>query len=164
MLKNIGLILSIIIFGITLFAVDSTARNAEDAYFRGNHFWSLKDYRNAIKWYSRASKAGYGAASYKVGMMHSRGLGTAVNSQTAVRWYKKAASQRYHPAMYQLGVVYASGRGIGQDSVQAYMWFGLAERMGNKIAHARMDALEKNMDKRDIVKSLKLIEESFGKP
>jgi uncharacterized protein len=158
MFRHIRLILAIVLFGSTIIAGVATAENAGDMYSKGNKYWYEKDYRNALKWYARAANNDHSPATYKVAMMHDRGLGTKMNTRTAFKWYKKAAEMKYHPAQYQLGYIYAKGRGVRRDTIKAYMWYNLAASSGNKIAGDYRDRLAKQMDNRQIIKAHKLID------
>ncbi|MBF0381300.1 MAG: sel1 repeat family protein, partial [Magnetococcales bacterium] len=99
----------------------------------------------------------YPPAYYKMGLMHASGKGGPLDYRAAAKRYKKAAKLGYHPAQYQLGLMYAKGVGVKRDNVKAYVWYSKAQQSGNKIVATHLERLKRTMDKRDIVKALKIL-------
>ncbi|MBF0192914.1 MAG: sel1 repeat family protein [Magnetococcales bacterium] len=157
MIRKSGFFLAVIFIAFFTFQSGAKAESGSDEYHRGNYYYGLKDYKKAIMWYSRASKKKYAPAIYKMGLMYGSGKGSTLNYRTAAKHYEKSAKLGYHPAQYQLGLMYAKGIGVKKNDVKAYVWYVKAQESGNKIVGRHLKKLEKNMDKRDIVKALKIL-------
>ena len=52
-----------------------------------------KDYREAVKWWTKAAQQGFASAQYNLGTMYHNGYGVVQDYREAVKWYKKAAQQ-----------------------------------------------------------------------
>jgi TPR repeat protein len=51
---------------------------------------TLKDYKEAFKWFKKAAELGDADAMGMLGLMYFRGMGTPKNPQQAKYWIKKA--------------------------------------------------------------------------
>ena len=73
------------------------ANDADDAYKTGLKYYygdgATQDYKEALKWFTKAADQGDAEAQYNVGVMHEHGRGVAPNYAEAVKWYRKAADQ-----------------------------------------------------------------------
>lgn len=52
----------------------------------------LRDYREALRYYLRATKAGEPKSANAVGLMYELGRGVSRDSEAALEWYIRAAS------------------------------------------------------------------------
>ncbi|KAJ3125746.1 hypothetical protein HK098_008268 [Nowakowskiella sp. JEL0407] len=83
-------------------AVASILRKVNDSvhfsYLLGtcyyNGFGVAKDYKNAVKWYSRAADEGNPFAQNSLGDCFNNGYGVKKNYHEAMKWYRKAADVR----------------------------------------------------------------------
>ncbi len=60
-------------------------------YFDGEGV--TKDYKQALKWFTRSAERGNSSAQYELGLMHKGGYGTPVDPIEALKWFTKAAAQ-----------------------------------------------------------------------
>ena len=130
----------------------------------GDYFYnSGTDYKQAIKWYRKASDLDVTEAQVRLGYIYENGIGIKQSYNTAVRWYVKAATCGNEFAMrrlircyennrerirvteeqynlfskieFDLGLKYNNGeKKIGKNSTKAMVWFELAAQHGDIIA------------------------------
>jgi hypothetical protein len=93
-----------------------------------------QDYREALRWYSRAADQGDAKGEDGLALMYSQGQGIAQDYSEALRWYRKAADQGYAKAEYNLGNMYYYGRGLPQDRAEAFRWYRKAADQGDAYA------------------------------
>jgi TPR repeat protein len=60
-------------------------------YFFGRGV-DARDYEQAMLWYQKAADQKFGAAQFRLGFMHEKGLGTEASGSKAVALYKDAIS------------------------------------------------------------------------
>ena len=87
------------------------------------------NYKQALKWYTKAAEQGNVAAQHKLGLMYEDGRGTPKDYKQAVKWYTEAAKQWRRTAQVDLGLMYKNGKGVAKNYTQAYMWFSVAAVM-----------------------------------
>lgn len=63
---------------------------------------NVRDYEQAVKWYTQSAKQGYRRAQHRLGAMYARGLGVTVNYTKAYAWCKVSASQQSRRAILML--------------------------------------------------------------
>lgn len=85
---------------------------------------------DAIKFLTQAAEKGQAVAQYRLGTLHERGQGVAVDGVKAVHWYGLAAAQGNRKAMHNLAVAYASGIGGKKNMAEAARWFAKAASLG----------------------------------
>lgn len=90
------------------------------------------NYREAIKWYSKAAEQGFADALYKLGRMY--GYGVSHDGTKAIDLYEKAADKGNADAQYSLGQVYEYGFGVEMDETEALEWFEKAAAQGHADA------------------------------
>jgi len=77
-------------------------------------------YKKALKWYRKSAKLGNQKASYSIGYMFYKGLGTTEQNYTkAVKWFEKSSDPM---AYYWLGVSYLKGHGVTQNLEKAIQY------------------------------------------
>ena len=78
--------------------------SAEQALQKGLEAYKSKDYKEAIRWFRKASEQGDAGAQSNLGVMYDNGQGVQQDYVQAVKWYRKAAEQGYADAQSNLGV------------------------------------------------------------
>jgi TPR repeat protein len=93
-------------------------------YYRGRS--ETRNYKEAAKWFRRASEQGDAAAPFYLGIMSAEGEGMPQNHAEAANWFRLAAERGNPEAQYNLGLAYATGIGVSPDNISAHMWLNLA--------------------------------------
>ena len=102
-----------------------------------------QNFKEALRWYTKAAKQGQAGAQSNLGNMHWDGRGVPQNFKEALRWFTKAAEQGDAQAQSNLGALYANGEGgIKQDLTRALKWFRLAAAQGHETAKAAVPQAE----------------------
>ncbi len=70
-------------------------------YYKGDEIVP-QDYKEALKWFTKAAERGVPVAQFNVGVMYSQGQGVARDDAEAVKWYRKAADQGHEDARHNL--------------------------------------------------------------
>ena len=99
----------------------------------------------ALQWFLKAARQGYPPAQYKVGMAHTRGIGTDPDAALAMQWLRRAAMHNYRLAQQQLAMALLLDGGV-QEAIRAYAWFSLAARTGQPTERAPLTLLEQTLD------------------
>ena len=61
-----------------------------------------RDYEQAVKWYTESAKQGNRRAQHRLGAMHAKGLGVAIDYINAYAWCKVSALQDSRRALLML--------------------------------------------------------------
>ena len=122
-----------------------------------------QDYKEAVKWYTKAAEQGYAKAQYNLGLMYNNGKGVVQDYKEAVKWYTKAAEQGFASAQYNLGLMYVMGQGVAQDYNSAHMWFNIAAANGDSDAVKGRDIVAKEMTPSQIEKAQDMAREWMAK-
>ncbi len=93
-----------------------------------------QDYKEAVKWYTKAAGQGIAVAQSRLGRMYETGEGVPQDNKEAAKLYTKAAEQGFALAQYFLGGMYCGGRGVQQDYKEAVKWFTKAAEQGFSLA------------------------------
>ena len=120
--------------------VDRGHDRAERGY--GDIARLAKDYKGALKFYTRSAKKGNARAQYQLGSLYSKGKGVPKDIKTAIKWWTLAAEQplksiervemTYQPLIqYLVATYYLGGEGIPQDYKTALKYFRMAAKQGN---------------------------------
>lgn len=91
---------------------------------------TVRDYREALRWFDAAAAAGLPSAMHNLGVMHLRGHGLAPDSAAAADWFLKAAELGDMDAQFYLARLLYQGDGIPTDLPAAREWFGRAADQG----------------------------------
>jgi TPR repeat protein len=91
----------------------------------------LQDYREAVKWLSKAAEQGEASAQGILGVMYAKGQGVPQDVKKAFNWYIRAAEQGFAIAQNNLGMMYAKGQGVPKDDTIATSGGNLAASAGN---------------------------------
>jgi TPR repeat protein len=106
----------------------------------------LKDYKEALKWYSKAAEQGTTLAQFSLGNMYVKGEGVLKDYKKAAKWYKKAAEQGDIYAQYRL---YIHANEMNIDTKKSLDWLHMSA--GKDI----FEFFELESDKKIIIKSYK---------
>jgi TPR repeat protein len=78
-------------------------------YGQGNCYYNgdgvTQDYKEAVKWYTKAAGKDYAASQYNLGECYFYGTGVTKDSEEAIKWYTKAAKQGNFEAIVALRVI-----------------------------------------------------------
>ena len=94
----------------------------------------LQDYKQAVKWFTKAAEQGHAMAQYFLGLMYYNGEGVSQDYKQAAKWYTRAAEQGVADAQCNLGLMYYAGEGVSQDYKEAVKWFTKAAGQGHAKA------------------------------
>jgi TPR repeat protein len=128
--------------------IKAEAGDAESQYELGLRYYHgtdvSQDYREAIKWYTKAAEQGHALSQLNLGMMYDEGKGVPQDYKEAAKWYTKAAEQGLAPAQSNLGLMYAEGQGVPQDYIKAVQWYTKAAKQGYAKAQYNLGAMYAN--------------------
>ena len=109
-------------------------------YFKGEEV--PKDYKEAVKWYTRSAEQGYAPAQLNLGVMYHMGEGVLQDDKQAVKWYRKLAEKQGQVmAQYNLGLIHSKGYGSSegpQDYKEAVKWYRKAAEQGHANAQCNL--------------------------
>ena len=97
--------------------------SAEEQYEIGLSYFNKGNFKESIKWFTKAAEANYPDAQSTLGYMYLNGEGVAVNKFEAADWLKKAAENGDVAAQHVLGLMYRDGDGFIRDKSEAKKWF-----------------------------------------
>jgi TPR repeat protein len=106
--------------------------NLGRCYWKGQGI--AQDYKEAVKWFTKAAEQGNADAQYILGIMFYNGQSVKQDYKEAVKWLTKAAEQGNVDAMRGLGNIYQTGRGLPQSDSEAIKWFKKAQEQENADA------------------------------
>ena len=136
-----------------------------------------RDYSDSLYWSWKAAKAGEPIAMNNLGVLYSKGQGTAQNYEEAFHWYCEAAERGFDIAMSNVAYYYVYGKGVDIDLDKSVEWFKKAIAAGwedgngdlprtAKIAgimhKAKAGDLEAQADYADELRGIGLALEQFG--
>ena len=123
----------------------------------------IQDYKEAVKWYTKAAEQGLDEAQYNLGYMYANEQGVIQNYKEAAKWWKKSAEQGHSKAQFNLGLMYIQTKGVIQDFVMAHMYFNIAAVSGYKDAIKNRGLVEVLMTPSQIAEAQKLAREWMRK-
>jgi TPR repeat protein len=83
--------------------------------------------------YNQLAAQGNPEAMNGLGLLYSKGVGTAENDQQALSWFQKSAQNGYTGAWYNLALVYKNGLSVPQDFVKAYSYYSQGASLNNAM-------------------------------
>jgi TPR repeat protein len=104
----------------------------------GNENAKELDYKEAVKWWTKAAEQGHAGAQFMLGVLYGRGQGVRQDSKKAIKLFTKAAEQGYVQAQYALGMIYATGQSGIQSDKEAVKWYTMAAERGDAEAQYRL--------------------------
>ena len=63
-----------------------------------------RDYKEAVRWYRKATEQGYGNAQYELGLMYRKGKGVLKDVVMAHKWWNIASVSGHKKAIAERGV------------------------------------------------------------
>jgi TPR repeat protein len=90
------------------------------------------DFREALKWYTKAAEQGHAGAQYAIGAHYDFPKDPKII--LAPMWYRKAAEQGHIDAQFSLGRCYEEGRGVKKDLAESVRWYRKAAEAGDATA------------------------------
>jgi len=130
-------------------------------YYNGKG--AAQDYKEAVKWFTKAAEQGFAPGQNNLGFMYDNGQGVTQDDREAVKWWRKAAEQGDEDAQNNLGVMYNNGTGVTQDYKSAHMWYNIAAANGNSDAVKNRDNAAKKMTPSQIEKAQDMAREWMAK-
>ena len=124
------------------------ARCAEQGYAKAQYLYGNALYdgvhngnemQQAVYWWTKAGKQGYGDAWYRLGLLYEHGYGYDAESRADIAksaaYYQLGAEAGSRHAQYYLGIALYRGWGIAQDQQAATQWWKEAADNGYQPAH-----------------------------
>jgi len=90
-----------------------------------------KDFKEALKWFSKAAEKGDAKAQYSLGRMYENGEGVPKDSTEAIKWFSKAAEQGVTMAQISMGRAFLLGSGVKKSDKVAAVWLEKAAEKGD---------------------------------
>ena len=108
----------------------------------GTLYYFGKDYKNALKYFSKAYNLGERDTSANfIGLMYYDGQGLKKDYKKAARFLQESVKTGNPMAMNMMGILYVTGRGVSQDKIKAYKVWMKAAKLGLKNAQDNLDRL-----------------------
>ena len=89
-----------------------------------------QDYSDSLYWSWKAAKAGEPIAMNTLGILYSKGYGTAKNCEEAFNWYLQGAERGLNIAMANVAYYYIYGKGVELNPEKSAEWFVKAINSG----------------------------------
>lgn len=99
-------------------------------YNMGYQYYTVQDYSESERWYSKAAEQGVSRAAFDIAMLYRDKLLPGDDSERK-RWLNQAAEQGLDLAQVELGIDYLDNPGNQEERVQAMYWFEQAAEQGN---------------------------------
>jgi len=111
--------------------------DAESQYQMGRLFIQGKDvnqnFREALKWHTKAAQQGHVKAQITLGIMHHWGRGVPQDLKRAAQWLRLPAEKGDPEAQYQLGSIFER-----TNPTESVKWFRAAAERGSHPAQIRL--------------------------
>ena len=100
--------------------------------------YEQRDYRAAFEGFRNLAEQGNALAQNYLGIMYTKGEGTATDLVEALRWWNRAAEQDFAAAQYNIGNAYDFARGVDEDKLEAVRWYRRAAEQGYAPAQGNL--------------------------
>ncbi len=140
----------IALFLFFLLTFNGYANEVDDWFDKGYVSAQLKDYKKAVKWYTKAAEQGDARSQNNLALMYANGQGVPQDYKQAVKWYTKAAEQGDALSQFNLAFMYDNGQGVMQSKKKSYIWNAIAAANGNEDAVKNRDLDAKNLSPRGL--------------
>lgn len=97
-----------------------------------------QDYKEAVRWYTKAAEQGYVEAQSSLGSMYLIGNNIQQDYTKAAKWLTKAAEQGHAEAQKNLAFMYEIGQGVPQNYKEAVKWFRKAAEQGGLRSQVKL--------------------------
>tara|TARA_B100001179_G_scaffold196140_1_gene154659 strand:- start:252 stop:1061 length:810 start_codon:yes stop_codon:yes gene_type:complete len=104
-----------------------------------------RDLAQSREWTTRAAEAGNVKAMHDLAVFYANGEGGPLNYAGAVQWFRRAADHGLVDSQYNLGVLYEEGMGVSANPGEALYWYGVAQKMGDNSAGAKVAELSSEL-------------------
>jgi TPR repeat protein len=91
----------------------------------------LRDYDQAVHWYTRAAEQGDSDAQYNLALSYEEGTGVAQDYAQALTWYMRSAEQGDPDAQFAVGTYHEQGLSVPEDAELARSWYQKAAMQGH---------------------------------
>ncbi len=98
------------------------AGHVRSQFFLGAIYEDRKEFKEAVKWYKKASDAGFLPAKSSLAVCYGNGTGVKQDYKEAINLLKEAADAGDDHAIFNLGISYLKGWGVFQDIKQGLFW------------------------------------------
>jgi TPR repeat protein len=126
------------------FSDTQSTMSVADLNKKGTDYFTIRDYKAALKWYIKSAAKGSPDAENFIGWFFQNGLGVGKDYGEAMKWYMKAAAQGFTPSETNLGWCYQHALGVTADYREALKWYLMAAKQGNADAQNNMGNLYEN--------------------
>jgi len=93
------------------------AGNVEAQYNLGISYYSDKDFKQAVVWFTKAAEQNHPKAQTALGLCYFNGKGVKQDYKQAIKWLIKAAEQGNANAQFNLGSCYVGGYGVNKNEI-----------------------------------------------
>ena len=95
------------------------------SYNRENAFVVEKDWKKAIKWYTKAAKQGHADAQYTLGMCYAEGRGVKEDWQKAIEWFKNIQDKLNYLNISEDKKAFVKNAVLAENGdIEAQYWLG----------------------------------------
>ena len=109
-------------------------QSVKNDFENGLKSYKSKDYKAALKFFTKAGDMGNSNAQNYLGWMYQNGYGAKKNNVEAMKWYRKAAEKGNADAQYNLAFMYEKGYGVTPNYAEAVKWYLKAAEQGDVSA------------------------------
>ncbi|EFC40619.1 predicted protein [Naegleria gruberi] len=92
----------------------------------GSLYSSDSDYKNSMKWYSKAAELNSAESQYCIGNLFAKGKGVKKDYSKALEWYMKAAQQDHPASLCAIGNFYMK---VNYDTAKAVEYYSKAAEL-----------------------------------
>jgi TPR repeat protein len=100
------------------------------------------NYREALKWYTKAAENGSIYAQSGLAFLYQHGLGVNIDYTKAIDLYTQAARMRNVKAQISLGCIFRKGEIVDKDLAKATEWYKRATKEGSQVTQNCLDLLD----------------------
>ncbi|MCB0452809.1 MAG: SEL1-like repeat protein [Aequorivita sp.] len=126
---------------------------------RGYQAFKNQDYSKAFELLSKGVESNDDKSELMVGQMYFYGWGTTKNTDKAFELLLKSCQKGNADAQYIVGTMYNDGISASRDTEKAKYWWGKASSQGHTQATSNLDALNREIAKREAENNKPIIEE-----
>lgn len=111
-------------------------------YKIANTYMGVKEFGEAIKWYSKAAELGCSDAICRLAGSYKHGNGVEYDMGKAIRLYKKAiVVDGNGDALLDLGLCYLKGEGVPRNDIHGFSLMVRSAKQGNMMAQYNLGVL-----------------------
>lgn len=99
------------------------------------------DYKEALKWFTKAAEQGDGRACNEIGLIYANGWDVRKDPKEAFKWFHESAKHGIAPGMNNLGRLYELGYGTRKNFGEAFKWYRKAAEAGHAEAQVNLGTM-----------------------